>query len=70
MYIYIQSKRALFCDSIEHMTSQNRNENILVYPFYLNTITINSAVKNLVERCEYVNIKHIKDGGCMKMETY
>ena len=37
---------------------------------YLNTVTINSSLKNLVERCEYANIKHRKGGRCIKMEQY
>ena len=70
MYIYNQSNKALFCDWNEYTTLQIRNENILVYPFFLNTVTINSSVKNLVVRYEYVNITRRKDGGWMKMETY
>jgi len=70
MYIYIQSKKILFCDWIEYTTLQIRNENNLVYTFYLNTVTINSSVKNLVARCEYANIKHRNNGGYMEMKIY
>jgi hypothetical protein len=42
----------------------------LVYTFYLNTVTINSSVENLVERCKYAYIKHRNDGGCVKIKIY
>ena len=38
--------------------------------FYFNIVTLNSPVKNLAARYEYVNIKHRKDSGYVKMETY
>ena len=68
MYNYIQSKKTLFYDLIEYTTLQIRNKNTLLYTFCLNTVTINSPVKNLVARSEYANIKYRNDGGCLKMD--
>jgi len=36
----------------------------------MNTVKLISSVKNLVAPCEYVNIKHRNDGGCLKMDEY
>ena len=38
--------------------------------FYFKFVTLNSSVKNLAARYEYVNIKRRKDSGYVKKETY
>jgi hypothetical protein len=45
-------------------------KNTLACLFYLYNFTINSSVKILISRCEYMNAKHRKDGGYMKMDIY
>jgi hypothetical protein len=63
-------QRALLFDWVEWTTLQILNGNSLVYLFYLNSVTLNSCVKNLVSRNEYVNTNHGNGGGYVKNETY
>ena len=54
----------------EWTTLQIRIENPLGHVFYLYNFTLNSPVKNVVSRFEYMKAKHRKDGGYMKIDIY
>ena len=67
---FTSNQNCITFDWIEWTTLQIRNENPLGCLFYLYNFTLNSSVKNLVSRCAYLNAKHRKNSGYMKMDIY
>jgi hypothetical protein len=69
-YKFPFSQEGITFDWTEWTTLQIRNENTLGILFYLYNFILNSSVKNLVLRCECMNVKHIKDVGYKEEDIY
>ena len=67
---FTSNQNGITFDWIEWTTLQIRNENALGCRFCLYNFTLNSSVENLVLRYDYMNAKHRKDSGYMKMDIY